>query len=1234
MGDTEIEQIQKAMQALEAQRSILGEVVIEAALAPLRQRLAALQSGPVEQRKYVTLLFADISGFTTISENMDAEEVSALMNAVWQRLDQSILSHGGRIDKHMGDGVMAVWSAGTAREDDPERAVRAALDMQKQVAEFRFRLADAGAQGPDRQGAKSPGTGQLLRLGMRAGVHTGPVLLGEVGVAGERTVIGDAVGIAERVQVAAPVGGVAISQDTYLLVRGLFDVSPLGPLQLEGRQEPMVVYQVQRARPRTFRLHTRGVPGAGSMLVGREAEMAALQDCLGTAMRQRCCTMATLVGDVGVGKSRLLHEFRSSVETSGQAVMLFRGRAGPEILNQPYALLRDLFAFQFQIRDGDPVDLVRHKMEMGLGQPLGGPNEQTDLWAHFIGQLVGFDFSESSYLQGILDDARQIHDRALAYLDEYFESLASDNVLVLLLEDIHWADESSLSVIEHLAGLGLPELIVCTARPALNERRPNWCAECERHARLDLGPLSESHSQQLAASLLKKVRDLPANLVRLIVTTAEGNPYFIEELIEVLIEDGVIHRDEPDWRVEMGRLTSVRVPLTLTGVLQARLDSLKPGTRQVLQLASVIGRVFWDEAVQYLQEGGENLQPAPLDEIDSTATFDALDELVRQEMVSRRDLSVFGGVREYVFKNAVLRDVAYESLLRRDRRHYHALAAEWLIQHSAGRAGEYTSLIADHLEQAGLTTQAAAYLRQAGQQAASRFANQEALAYLERALRLTPLTDPMGLFAARLAHEKVLDLLGAREAQQRDLDALLRIAEELNDDDKRVQTLLRRANYALLTSDYPAAIAAAQRAAELGQSIQKAVYEAEAYYILGRAHYRLGDHAAGRRCLETSLDLARRPSDLPGRPAALRVLEANGLRMLGNFAAELGDYSTALPYFEQALHLHRALGDRRGEGSALNNLAILANNMSDFSLACAYHEQVLLIRRETGDRSGEATSYNNLGLAYLSQAEHGKALACLERALDLYRQVGDRDGEDGALLNMGLIFLTLGAYDRAQGYLAQALQLAREIGDIQGESLTQAELGLYFYHVGDQQAAQAHCQEALRLAVEIEDQRGQSYAWTHLGHAAAAQQAWQDAQIAYQRALEIRRAMGLERMAMEPLAGLADVYLRQGKLAEAQACVTEILVYLEIEDAPGNEVSLAGMLDGTLEPFRIYLAVVQALDAAQDVRAGSFLKATYELLQAQAGRIPDADLRRTFLANIACHQTIVKQYQDFERRSK
>jgi class 3 adenylate cyclase len=247
----ELEQLEQTIAALEAQRSILGNEVVETAIGPLREKLAALrskQSPEAQQRKLITVLFADVSGFTNMSEQLDAEEVSEIINALWSRLDKTILEHGGYIDKHIGDAVMALFGAPTAQEDDTERAIRAALEMQAEIASWKAGFSDV-----------NPLLYSLVQeIRMRIGINTGPVLLGMVGSSSEYTAIGDTVNLASRLEHAAPVGGVLISQDTYQHVRGIFDVTPLDPIQVKGKREPVQVYVVNARRPRSFRITTRG----------------------------------------------------------------------------------------------------------------------------------------------------------------------------------------------------------------------------------------------------------------------------------------------------------------------------------------------------------------------------------------------------------------------------------------------------------------------------------------------------------------------------------------------------------------------------------------------------------------------------------------------------------------------------------------------------------------------------------------------------------------------------------------------------------------------------------------------------------------------------------------------------------------------------------------------------------------------------------------------------------------
>ncbi|HNP74157.1 MAG TPA: adenylate/guanylate cyclase domain-containing protein, partial [Kouleothrix sp.] len=575
------EDIEQAIGAIEAQRGALGDALTDAALAPLRQQLAALD----EQRKLVTVLFADMAGFTATAETMDPEDVRDVIRAYFGRLSAAITRHGGWIEKFIGDAVMAIFGIPTANERDPEHAIRAALDMHQS-------LADLNAELERERG---------IRLAMRIGINTGPVVVSFLGgrQGEDFAVVGDTVNLASRLEHAAPVGGILISHATHRHVRGLFDFQPLPPLAVKGKAEPIQVYEVRGALPRTFETLGRGVQGIETPLIGRDGELAALQEALRATREQRHARVVTIVGEAGVGKSRLLEELLEWGSRERDQVWLFRGRAGQEPGRRPYALIRDLFEFRFQIQDSDRAAEARQKLEQGIVSFMGAGGAER---APFIGHLLGFDFSASPQLQGILDNARQLRDRAFLYLAQFFAAAAEAHPVLICLEDIHWADDSSIEVLEYLtrACEQLPMLFIILTRPALFERRPAWGGESPAHTRLVLRPLNEAESRHLVAEILRQVRHTPAELVDLVIGRSEGNPFYLEELIKMLIEDGVIVIDPQGWRVEVGRLAETRVPPTLTGVLQARIDALPPEERATLQRASVIGRVFWDAAAERL----------------------------------------------------------------------------------------------------------------------------------------------------------------------------------------------------------------------------------------------------------------------------------------------------------------------------------------------------------------------------------------------------------------------------------------------------------------------------------------------------------------------------------------------------------------------------------------------------------------------------------------------------------
>jgi ABC-type oligopeptide transport system substrate-binding subunit/class 3 adenylate cyclase len=719
----ERDQLQQAIAALETQRATLGDAVIDTALAPLREKLAAatVAASTAQQLKYATVLFADITGSTHLSQRLDPEDTMAVMDGALARFQAVIAQYDGRVLRFMGDGLKAIFGAPIAREDDAERAVRAGLALLDETRTYAREIETHWG---------------LTGFTVRVGVHTGPVVLGG-GVEGDNTATGMTVNVAARMESTAPPGSLRISHASYRHVRGLFDVRPQPPLTVKGHDDPIQTYLVLRAKPRAFRIPTRGVEGVETRMIGRDAELQQLQDAFSTAVEDRETRVVTVVGEAGVGKSRLLYEFENWLELWSETVWLFKGRARPELTNVPYALIRDLFAFRFEIQDSDSAASVREKLERGIAIFLGQV-EVGRTRAHFIGHLLGYDFSASPDLHAALADPRQFHDRALAYLVEFFATATTQQPTAILLEDIHWADDRSLDLIHHLAQErpDLPLLVVGLARPSLFERRRAWGEGRPYHTRVDLRPLAKRHSRQLVDEILKLADNVPSDLRELIVGGAEGSPFYVEELIKMLIDDEVIVTEVEHWHVETARLAGVRVPSTLTGVLQARLDGLPPPERELLQRASVVGRIFWDDAVAQLSAEPPDVRQAP-----NVAIEDRLGALRARELIYEHEQSAFADCAEYIFKHALLRDVTYETVLKRVRKAYHAQVASWLVAHSGERLGEYLGLIAEHYERAEELDQAVEYLLRAGDRAREVAAYPEAIGAYDRALAILKAQD-------------------------------------------------------------------------------------------------------------------------------------------------------------------------------------------------------------------------------------------------------------------------------------------------------------------------------------------------------------------------------------------------------------------------------------------------------------------------------------------------------------
>jgi class 3 adenylate cyclase/tetratricopeptide (TPR) repeat protein len=985
------------------------------------------------ERKQLTVLFADLCGYTSLAESLDPEELRDLMEALWARLDPVITRHGGLVNQHVGDELMALFGSGLVRESEPQQAVLAALDLQVVLAEFRA----------EREG---------LPLQMRVGLNTGAVVLGPLGTTQEFTASGDTVNLASRLEHHAPEGGILISRDTYRQVRGLFDVEEIPPLTVKGKAEPVEGYLVLRAKPRAVALRLRGLEGIDTPMIGREREFEALQQAFIATIAQRRLSFITITGEAGIGKTRLLDEFKQWVELRPERVRLFSGRASEETFQTPFGLIRDVLFQRFEIQESDSVVVAREKFEQGFIGLTGDAAHMSDETvlapAHFIGQLLGLDFSASPHLRGILHDPEQIRQRASHYLGRFFAE-ASQGVqnrgdtglrqaAGLLLEDIHWSDEGSLELVEHVARAcrGAPLMILCLARPTLFERFSAWGDSAENHSRLELSPLPQSASRTLVGALLHKTHEIPPSLCELVIDGAEGIPFYIEETIKMLIDIRVIVPDVDRWHVESARLGAATIPASLTGILQARLDGLSQSERTVLQRASVIGRTFWDNALKELAT------PADSPEL----LIEALAGLRRKELVLHSESSGFAETVEYTFKHDLLRKVAYEGLLKKTRRTYHEQVANWLVRQSGERVNEFAAAVAGHFEQAARPLEAAQWFGRAAQQAHAAYAPSSAADFFCKALALLPpeqKSEPRFYQQQIEWNEGLGEVLGAQ--------AVFSEAE---------------ASYC------------AMRAMALAAGDQ--ISQARAWNGLAYLRERQGDN---RGSVENTMQAEQLAGQEGQNATAAREL-IRALLLRGWAFYRLSEASTVLGLAEQTLTLCNRFTDRRGMVISFKLFGVGHLLLGHFDEADDYFQKGLALCREVGDRRNEAAMLNNRGETARLSGDCGTAVEFYQQALDLARQIGHRDSEIIYLCNLSAARLGLHQFAQAETDLRQVILLT---GAPNSCILSEAYSFLAEACLGQGKFADAlnSASRGLELAKLSENNLDLGMAWRALGHVTA-----------------------------------------------------------------------------------------------------------------------------------------------------
>jgi class 3 adenylate cyclase/CRP-like cAMP-binding protein/tetratricopeptide (TPR) repeat protein len=897
----------------------------------------------IEERKVVTVLFADLTASTELAARLDPEDLRAVLRRFFEAMVQEIERLDGTVEKFIGDAVVAVFGVPAAHEDDPERAVRAALAMQRRLS----------ALNEDAAGSSG------VELGMRIGVNTGEVVTA-TGVDRENLVTGEPVNVAARFQALAAAGGIVVGERTYRDTRQVIAYRSLGEVQVKGIDRPLPAYEV------TGELDGSAGPisGPGSVgaapLVGRDAELELLELLFSRTLHEGRASLVTVVGPAGIGKSRLAHEFGQRVRST-RPLGIVRGRCLPYGEGLTYWPMAEILKADAGILDSDQPEAILDKAASVL-QGRFGTSESSTGTVQVLLSSIGVPVHPDPLAGAEPAAAKELIARSWK---AYFESLASEQPVLALLEDLHWADVSLLDLVEYLAArVARRVMFVAMARPDLAERRPGWSGGLRSSTTVSLSPLSSEDGEHMIRHLLDEL-PAPSEAIHPLLARAEGNPFYAQELLRMVIESGSLVRSNGEWVLE--RPLPATLPDTVQGVIASRIDMLPAQEKRILQDAAVVGRIFWPGAVERL---------------GSSAVQSTIDTLVDKGLVWQRDSSVVEAERELIFNHILTRDVAYASIPKARRAAAHAEALSWIEEKTAGRDEEFAEVLAFHAEQAGDLGRTARYSMLAGHRSRRLFAAQEAIQRYDRALEAAQ--SGSGSIDHPLVAEIALSRGEARE--------LLGQFVEAQADYERALVDARAANHGHL--------------------------EAQSMAALAHLHWLQDRFEEGEAILSDALEKARSAGD---DELLARLLYTAGTLRFGR-----GQYREALPMHEEALRVAQARSDLAGEALARHGLCETLYFLGPLEHALAEGRRADKLFRSLGQRPMVYHNLYMVGYVLFFKGRLSEALEAFDEAVEGCRELGNRRDE-GFALGRAIAKFPAGQLGAALADMQEAVRIAVEI---------------------------------------------------------------------------------------------------------------------------------------------------------------------------------------------------------------
>ena len=1046
------------------------------------------------ERKQVTVLFVDVSGFTSLSERLDPEEVHRLMSRAFDLMLAEVHRYEGTVNQFLGDGIMAIFGAPIAHEDHAIRAVHAALGIARALEAYQAELRPRG-----------------IRFQARQGLNTGLVVVGSIGsdLRMDYTAVGDATNVAARMQQVGAPGRVTISEATHRLVRGYFETRSLGELPIKGKAEPVTAWEVVAAREARTRLDVEADRGL-TPLVGRDREVGQMLEALGCAESGEG-QVVFVVGDPGIGKSRLLLELRRRLGGAAwhEGHCLSFGKA------MVFHPLADLIRRWFGVEEGDDETAIATKLERGIGA-IGADLGPVVPYLRALLSIEPGDegvraMSPAERQGGTFEALRRLLARA-----------AERQTQVLVIEDLHWIDSASERFLATLVD-SVPAaraMLVFTYRPGY----ANPFGDRSYFTRIVPSPLSAEDSARMAAAVLA-ADSLPAELRALVATRAEGNPFYVEELAKSLEEGGALRR--AGGRLGLARpATEIDIPGTIQDVIAARIDRLAEAPKETLQLASVIGREFARRLVDRLSDIRER-------------TEDFLRELTALELI--RERRRFPELA-YMFKHALTQDVAYASLLLQRRKELHGLIGAAIEELYADRLPEHFEVLAHHFSRAEDWGQAFDYLLKAATKATQAFGLRqaldlyaEALAVADRRREPVPVATIMAIHRARAdLFFGIGDFVRSREAAE----ALVELARREADPAAEAGALVQVASALQWAEEFPPAFERVREAIEIAERVGAQAPLGFGLYIRGYMH------ALNARLDEAEADVGRALAI--GRAVGDPNRQALALHFLSLRRSWQGEYRPSLELSEEGIRIAREHHLVIPLLRCLWNEGLAANDLGHHDRALAALGEGLALAEKIGDDAYIPRFLNTVGWLRIECGDYAGGVELSQRSYEL-TAISSRAGHGTGEERRAFIRNNQADAWMAQGDLAAAAEALGESHHVVRHPPSSrwmtwryathcyAGLGQLAILQGDPERAGRLADQSLEIGLPTRSRKFEAWAWRIKGESATARRAWDEAEDALRRSCTLAEAIGQPRQTWLSHVALGRLDAARGRRDDAAA---------------------------------------------------------------------------------------------------